>query len=126
MYKEDKSMEKEVVEKIYDVLVIGAGPGGMTATLYASRANLSTLLLERGAPGGQLINTADVENNAGFKSITGPDLAAKMYEGATQFGAEYTFGDVKEIIDGKEYKQVVTSTKIYKTRAVIKIGRAHV
>ncbi len=119
MYKEDKSMGKEVVEKIYDVLVIGAGPGGMTATLYASRANLSTLLLERGAPGGQLINTADVENYAGFKSITGPDLAAKMYEGATQFGAEYTFGDVKEIIDGKEYKQVVTSTKIYKTRSVI-------
>lgn len=112
-------MEKEIVEKIYDVLVIGAGPGGMTAALYASRANLSTLLLERGAPGGQLINTADVENYAGFKSVTGPELAGKMYEGATQFGAEYTFGDVKEIIDGKEYKQVVTSTKIYKARSVI-------
>lgn len=112
-------MEKEVVEKIYDVLVIGAGPGGMTAALYASRANLSTLLLERGAPGGQLINTADVENYAGFKSIKGPELAAQMYEGATQFGAEYTFGDVQEIIEGKEFKQVVTSTKIYKTRSVI-------
>ena len=112
-------MEKEVVEKIYAVLVIGAGPGGMTAALYASRANLSTLLLERGAPGGQLINTADVENYAGFKSIKGPELAAQMYEGATQFGAEYTFGDVQEIIEGKEFKQVVTSTKIYKTRSVI-------
>ncbi len=112
-------MEKELQDKIYDVIVIGAGPGGMTAALYASRSNLSTLILERGAPGGQLINTAEVENYAGFKSIKGPDLAAKMYEGATQFGAEYTFGDVRQIIDGKEYKQVITSNKIFKTRSVV-------
>lgn len=112
-------MEKEVQDKIYDVIVIGSGPGGMTAALYASRANLSTLLIERGVPGGQLINTAEVENYAGFKSIKGPELANNMYEGATQFGAEYTFGDVLEVIDGKEYKQVVTSNKIFKTRAIV-------
>lgn len=112
-------MEKEVQDKIYDVIVIGSGPGGMTAALYASRANLSTLLIERGVPGGQLINTAEVENYAGFKSIKGPELANNMYEGATQFGAEYTFGDVREVIDGKEYKQVVTSNKIFKTRAIV-------
>ena len=62
-------------DKIYDVLVIGAGPGGMTAALYASRANLSTIMLERGAPGGQMINTAEIENYSGFDSIMGPDLA---------------------------------------------------
>lgn len=112
-------MEKEVQDKIYDVIVIGSGPGGMTAALYASRANLSTLLIERGVPGGQLINTAEVENYAGFKSIKGPELANNMYEGATQFGAEYTFGDVREVIDGKEYKQVVTSNKTFKTRAIV-------
>lgn len=112
-------MEKEVQDKIYDVIVIGSGPGGMTAALYASRANLSTLLIERGVPGGQLINTAEVENYAGFKSIKGPELANNMYEGATQFGAEYTFGDVREVIEGKEYKQVVTSNKIFKTRAIV-------
>lgn len=112
-------MEKEVQDKIYDVIVIGSGPGGMTAALYASRANLSTLLIERGVPGGQLINTAEVENYAGFKSIKGPELANNMYEGATQFGAEYTFGDVREVIDGKEYKQVVTSNKIFKTRVIV-------
>ena len=112
-------MEKEIQDTIYDVVVIGSGPGGMTAALYASRSDLSTLLIERGVPGGQLINTAEVENYAGFKSIKGPELANNMYEGATQFGAEYTFGDVREIIDDKEYKQIVTANKIFKARAVI-------
>lgn len=112
-------MVTETQDKIYDVIVIGAGPGGMTAALYASRSDLSTLLIERGVPGGQLINTAEIENYAGFKSIKGPELANNMYEGATQFGAEYTFGDVHEIIDGKEYKQVVTNKEIFKARAVI-------
>lgn len=112
-------MEKEVQDKIYDVIVIGSGPGGMTAALYASRSNLSTLLIERGVPGGQLINTAEIENYSGFKSIKGPELANNMYEGATRFGAEYTFGDVREVIDGKEYKQVVTSNKIFKARAIV-------
>ena len=112
-------MGKEIQDKIYDVIVIGSGPGGMTAALYTSRSDLSTLIIERGAPGGQLINTAEVENYAGFKSIKGPELANNMYEGATQFGAEYTFGDVREIIDGKEYKQIITSNKIFKARAIV-------
>lgn len=112
-------MKNETQEKIYDVIVIGSGPGGMTAALYASRSNLSTLLIERGVPGGQLINTAEIENYAGFKSIKGPELANNMYEGATQFGAEYTFGDVREVIDGKEYKEVVTSNKVFKARAIV-------
>lgn len=112
-------MVKELQEEMYDVIVIGSGPGGMTAALYASRSDLKTLILERGVPGGQLINTAGIENYSGFTSIQGPDLASKMYEGATAFGAEYQFGDVQEIIDGKEFKQVVTSDKIYKTRTVI-------
>ncbi|MCE2311124.1 NAD(P)-binding protein, partial [Streptococcus thermophilus] len=73
---------------------IGAGPGGMTAALYASRANLSVLMLDRGVYGGQMNNTAEVENYPGFKSILGPDLGQKMYDGATQFGAEYAYGNV--------------------------------
>src|SRR5699024_1428273 len=55
----------------------------------------------------------------GFKSIKGPDLAVNMFEGAQGFGAEYKYGDVKEIVDKKEYKEVITSDKTYKTRAVI-------
>ncbi|PEB50383.1 thioredoxin-disulfide reductase [Bacillus pseudomycoides] len=106
-------------EKIYDVIVIGAGPAGMTAAVYTSRANLSTLMLERGIPGGQMANTEDVENYPGYESILGPDLSNKMFEHAKKFGAEYAYGDVKEIIDGKEYKTVVAGKKEYKTRAII-------
>lgn len=112
-------MEKELEDRIYDVVVIGAGPGGMTAALYASRSDLDTLILEKGVPGGQLMNTAEIENYSGFKSIDGPDLASNMYEGATAFGAEYSLGDVQEIIDGPDYKKVVASDKVYKTRTVI-------
>ncbi|MFC6464317.1 thioredoxin-disulfide reductase [Marinilactibacillus sp. GCM10026970] len=109
----------EIIEKIYDVIVIGAGPGGLTAGLYASRSNLSTLMLDRGLPGGQMNNTAEIENYSGFSSILGPDLSTKMYEGAQQFGAEYAYGDVQEIIDGKEYKEIVTSSKTFRTRSII-------
>ncbi|EEL48530.1 MULTISPECIES: thioredoxin-disulfide reductase [Bacillus cereus group] len=106
-------------EKIYDVIIIGAGPAGMTAAVYTSRANLSTLMLERGIPGGQMANTEDVENYPGYESILGPDLSNKMFEHAKKFGAEYAYGDVKEVIDGKEYKTIVAGKKEYKTRAII-------
>ncbi|WP_141532144.1 thioredoxin-disulfide reductase [Bacillus cereus] len=106
-------------EKIYDVIIIGAGPAGMTAAVYTSRANLSTLMLERGIPGGQMANTEDVENYPGYESILGPDLSNKMFEHAKKFGAEYAYGDVKEVIDGKEYKTIIAGKKEYKTRAII-------
>nr|MWN21421.1 hypothetical protein [Leuconostoc lactis] len=61
----------------------------MTAATYASRADLSVLMLDRGIYGGQMNNTAEVENYPGFDSILGPDLAEKMYASSTQFGAEY-------------------------------------
>ena len=106
-------------EKIYDVIIIGAGPAGMTAAVYTSRANLSTLMLERGVPGGQMANTEEVENYPGFDHILGPDLSTKMFDHAKKFGAEYAYGDVKEIIDGKEYKTIKVGSKEYKARAVI-------
>lgn len=106
-------------EKIYDVIIIGAGPAGMTAAVYTSRANLSTLMIERGIPGGQMANTEDVENYPGFESILGPELSNKMFEHAKKFGAEYAYGDIKEIVDGKEYKVVKAGSKDYKARAVI-------
>ena len=106
-------------EKIYDVVIIGAGPAGMTAAVYASRANLSTLMLERGIPGGQMANTEDVENYPGYESILGPDLSNKMFEHAKKFGAEYAYGEVKQIIDGEEYKTIDAGSKQYKTRTII-------
>ncbi|MDG5786607.1 thioredoxin-disulfide reductase [Evansella sp. AB-P1] len=106
-------------EQIYDVAIIGAGPAGMTAAVYTSRANLSTVMIERGIPGGQMANTEDVENYPGYESILGPDLSNKMFEHAKKFGAEYAYGDVKEIVDGKEFKRIVTGNGEYKARAVI-------
>lgn len=106
-------------DKIYDVIIIGAGPAGMTAAVYASRANLSTLMIERGVPGGQMANTEEVENYPGYDSILGPELSNKMFEHAKKFGAEYAYGDIKKIIDGEEYKTVDAGTKQYKARSVI-------
>ena len=106
-------------EKIYDVVIIGAGPAGMTAAVYTSRGNLSTLMLERGIPGGQMANTEEVENYPGFESILGPELSTKMFDHAKKFGAEYAYGDVTEIIDGEEYKTIKAGSKEYKTRAII-------
>ena len=106
-------------EKIFDVVIIGAGPAGMTAAVYTSRANLSTLMIERGIPGGQMANTEEVENYPGFDHILGPELSTKMFEHAKKFGAEYAYGDVTEIIDGEEYKTIVSGKKQYKTRSII-------
>lgn len=106
-------------EKIYDVIVAGAGPAGMTAAVYTSRANLSTLMIERGIPGGQMANTEEVENYPGYESILGPDLSTKMFEHAKKFGAEYAYGDIKGIIDNGETKTVVAGSKQYKAYSVI-------
>jgi thioredoxin reductase (NADPH) len=109
----------ETEEKIYDVVVIGSGPAGMTAALYASRSNLSTLMLERGLPGGQMNNTAEIENYPGFNSILGPELSEKMFEGSKQFGTEYAYADVQEIQQGVEYKTIIAGKKIFKTRSIV-------
>lgn len=110
---------RNMSEKIYDVIIIGAGPAGMTAAVYTSRANLSTLMLERGVPGGQMANTEEVENYPGFDTILGPELSTKMFDHAKKFGAEYAYGDVKEIIDGEEYKTIKAGSKEFKARSII-------
>ncbi|MFA1819180.1 thioredoxin-disulfide reductase [Virgibacillus oceani] len=106
-------------ERMYDVIIAGAGPAGMTAAVYASRANLDTLMIERGIPGGQVANTEDVENYPGYDHVLGPDLSNKMFEHAKKFGAEYAYGDIKEVIDNGNYKTVIAGKKEYKTRALI-------
>ncbi|MEK4566170.1 thioredoxin-disulfide reductase [Alkalihalobacillus sp. FSL R5-0424] len=106
-------------ETIYDVIIAGAGPAGMTAAVYTSRAQLSTLMLERGVPGGQMANTEEVENYPGFDHILGPDLSTKMFEHAKKFGAQYAYGDIKEIIDEGDTKRVIAGSKEYRARAVI-------
>src|SRR5699024_341117 len=89
--------------KEYDLDVIGAGPGGMTAALYGARANLKVAMIDRGVYGGQMNNTAEVENYPGFPSIMGPELGEKMYKSATDQGVEFVYGDVQKIeLDGQK------------------------
>lgn len=104
---------------IYDVIIVGAGPAGMTAAVYASRANLDTLMLERGIPGGQMADTEDIENYPGFESILGSELSQKMFEHAKKFGAEYAYGEIKEVVDHGDYKEVIAGRKHYKTKTII-------
>ncbi|GEB33318.1 thioredoxin-disulfide reductase [Brevibacillus parabrevis] len=106
-------------QKVYDVIIAGAGPAGMTAAVYTSRANMSTLMLERGIPGGQMANTEEIENYPGFSSILGPDLSTKMFEHAQSFGAEYAYGEIKEIRDEEPYKRVIAGDKEYLAKSVI-------
>lgn len=105
--------------KSYDVVVIGAGPGGMTAALYASRANLSVAMIDRGIYGGQMNNTAEIENYPGFKSVMGPDLAQQMYDGSINFGAEYVYGAVEEIVDNGDTKTIKTDSEEIEAKVVV-------
>ena len=76
----------------YEIIIVGAGPAGQTAALYAGRSRIPTLVLERGIPGGQLWNTAEVEDYPGFEHIMGPDLADRMQKHAEKFGATFETG----------------------------------
>ncbi|MGX7014373.1 thioredoxin-disulfide reductase [Vagococcus silagei] len=104
---------------MYDVIILGAGPAGMTAALYASRSDLSVLIIERGAPGGQMMNTSEVENYPGFTSIEGPDLSLKMYDNALKFGAEHVYGNIQALEDHGEVKKVICDDETYEAKTVI-------
>ena len=105
--------------KRYDVIVIGAGPGGLTAALYASRANLSVLILDRGLYGGQMNNTDAIDNYPGFTEIKGPELGEKMYNSTMKFGSEFEYGDVQSVTIDGENKVVKTDTGEYSAPALI-------
>lgn len=106
-------------EKKFDVIIIGAGPGGMTAALYASRANLNVLMLDRGLYGGQMNNTDAIDNYPGFEEVKGPELGEKMYKSVMKFKPEFAYGDVEEVkLDGND-KVVVTDSATYRAPVVI-------
>ena len=89
------------MERQYDLVIIGAGPAGLSAALYGSRAGLKTLILESGAPGGKLIKTNKISNYPGVKTMEGTQLAMDMFEQATSFNAEYAYGEVNKIDEDK-------------------------
>ena len=103
---------------MYDMIIIGAGPAGMTAAIYARRAEKSVLVLEAKSCGGQIVSTPEIENYPAAPHISGFDFATKVYEQACELGAEFKFERVTGITDG-EVKTVLTSRGTYEGRAVI-------
>ena len=104
---------------MYDTIIIGAGPAGMTAALYAARSNLKVALIEGGLPGGQMNNTYDIENYPGYANISGPELAEKMFEPLENLGVEHLYGFVEKIEDHGDIKKVITDDEEFETRTVI-------
>jgi thioredoxin reductase (NADPH) len=103
-----------------DVVVVGAGPAGLTAALYTGRAKLSTIVLEKMGPGGQLLNTELVEDYMGFPSITGQEMAEVFEKHALEFGATIEYGTVTQIYSEGHEKVVLTEEgDEYRCKAVI-------
>ncbi len=104
---------------MYDILIIGAGPAGLSAALYASRAGKSVLILERMMPGGQLSTIRTIENYPPFSSITGPELAMQFLEAGTKSGAELRYEDAIRLTLGDIKKVETNMGNTYEARAVI-------
>ena len=106
-------------DRQYDVIIIGAGPAGLTAALYAGRALVKTVLLERGAPGGQLLNTDAIEDYPGFDHITGVELAQRMADQVVKFGVDLETTGVTGIRSRGNKKVVETENGTYTADFVI-------
>ena len=100
----------------YDVIIVGAGPAGMTAAIYAARADMNVLLLDKLAPGGQIINTNEIQNYPGVGTINGAELAYQMFENIA-----FDYGTVKEILDEGKVKKVLCEEddKEFTAKAII-------
>ena len=104
---------------MYDIIIIGAGPAGLTAAIYARRASKTVLVLEALSYGGQIINTPDIENYPAAMHISGYDFATKVYEQAQELGAEFVFEKAVGIKDNGDTKEVITDDNTYTAKAVI-------
>ena len=112
--------------QVYDVLVIGGGPGGYTAALYAARANLSVMVLEKLTPGGQMGTTDVIDNYPGFpEGVGGFELALQMQKGAQRFGAQTQLSEVISVELRGTVKQVRTQDGTYQARTVVLASGAH-
>lgn len=107
-------------DKIYDVVIIGGGPGGYSAALYCARSGMSVLVLEKLSPGGQMATTGQVDNYPGFEDgIDGFELGEKMKKGADRFGAETAFDEVIRVDLQAEPKKITTTGGEFLTKTVV-------
>lgn len=109
------------MDTIYDVVIVGAGPAGMTASIYAIRANLKALLLDRLSPGGQMVNTNEVENYTGTGRLSGAELAVRMFEHTQELGVPFEYRTILNIADDGALKTLTCEEDgaVYKARSVI-------
>ena len=106
------------MSKIYDVIVLGAGPAGLAAGLYAGRSRLSTLIIEKGQDGGQIAITDEIENYPGqVEGDSGPSLIARMTEQAKHFGAERVSDTIKSVQLEGDVKTLVGAKGEYQAKA---------
>lgn len=105
----------------YDVVIVGAGPAGMTAAIYAARADMKVLMLDKLAPGGQIINTNEIQNYTGVGSVNGAELAYKMFQHTQDFQVEFDYKTVKEIRSEGNEKVIccVEEDAVYTASSVI-------
>ncbi|SCJ83366.1 Thioredoxin reductase [uncultured Clostridium sp.] len=105
----------------YDVVIVGAGPAGMTAAIYAARADMKVLMLDKLAPGGQIINTNEIQNYTGVGSVNGAELAYKMFQHTQDFQVEFDYKTVKEIRSEGNEKVIccVEDDAVYTASSVI-------
>ena len=104
-----------------DLLIIGAGPAGMTAAIYAARAGVKTIVLEKTAPGGQVLSTGEIENYPGFLNISGAELAAKFNEQVEKYNVETVYDEIQKI-DFQKKTVKCMSTKISCHAIIIAVG----
>ena len=104
---------------MYDIIIIGAGPAGLTAAIYARRAMKKVLLLEAKTYGGQIINTLEIENYPVAAHISGVDFATKTFQQAKDLGAEIIYEKVVNINDHGSQKEVITVRNTYLAKAII-------
>ena len=118
---------KKMSENIYDLIIAGSGPAGLTAAIYAMRAELKTLVIEKNyMSGGQIINTYEVDNYPGFPGINGFDLAMKFHEHAVKLGAEFTTDEILSVKKEEKNLWTVTGTNgVYQAKAVLAACGAH-
>lgn len=107
------------MNNLYDVIVVGCGPAGLTAAIYCARANKKVLILEKETIGGQMASAPLIENYPGFISVSGSELANNMYEQAMNLGVDLELEEVLEIKQEKDIKIVITDSNKYETKALI-------
>ncbi len=107
------------MEQQYDVIILGAGPAGLTAGIYAARAELKTLIIERFGAGGQILNTYEVDNYPGLPGITGFDLGMKMSEHLDKYGVERVTAEVESVEFAEKANKVVTDAGTFVGKSVV-------